>query len=103
MEMYIAGKWQNADKMIPVRSPFTGETVDEVPDAADAQIQDALAAAERGAKAMRELPAYERYQIMMLAADLASRLRRSRAAGSVEAARIILIATVRPSRWSRAA
>src|SRR5690349_20822400 len=73
MEMYVAGKWQNGQSMAAVKSPWTGETVDEVPDATDAQVEAALAAAVQGAKAMRALSGYECYQIMMRAADIVAR------------------------------
>ena len=44
--------------------------MDTVPDATDEQIQQALASAEKGAAIMAKLTGYDRYQILMRAADL---------------------------------
>jgi glyceraldehyde-3-phosphate dehydrogenase (NADP+) len=53
-----------------VRSPYSGDVVDTVPDATFEQVEECLAAAERGAAQMAKLTSYERYQILMKAADL---------------------------------
>jgi glyceraldehyde-3-phosphate dehydrogenase (NADP+) len=70
MQMYLNGKWVGSSRMQPVRSPYSGEEVDAVPVATATQIEEALSAAERGAQAMRALPAYDRAQILNRAADI---------------------------------
>ncbi|MDH3674556.1 MAG: aldehyde dehydrogenase family protein, partial [Anaerolineae bacterium] len=54
----------------PVKSPYSGETIDMVPVATPGQIEQALAAAEAGAVAMARLTAYDRNQILNRAAEL---------------------------------
>src|SRR5580704_4445421 len=70
MKMYISGHWVDSPNMTEVISPYSGNVVDMVPDATSDQAELALAAAERGAAAMRKLTAYERNQILMRAADI---------------------------------
>ena len=70
MKMYLAGQWVDSPEMQTIRSPWNGAAVDDVPNATDAQVQAALAAAVDGARAMAALTGYERQQIMMRAADL---------------------------------
>jgi acyl-CoA reductase-like NAD-dependent aldehyde dehydrogenase len=68
--MYINGRWTDSPKMAPLLSPYSGEVVDMVPVATAEHIEQALAAAEKAAVAMARLTAFERYQILMKAADL---------------------------------
>jgi len=70
MKMFINGKRVESPVMKPVISPYSGEVVDEVPDAATEHIEEALAAAEKAAVTMSKLTAYERYDILLRAADL---------------------------------
>lgn len=70
MKMYINGGWVESPVMIPIVSPYSGQTVDTVPEASAGHAEQSLAAAERGAKVMAKLTAYERYQILMRAADI---------------------------------
>ncbi len=70
MKMYIAGNWTDAPTMKTVTSPYTGETIDETPDATEAQIEQCLAAAEKAATVMAHLPGAERSAILNRAADL---------------------------------
>ncbi len=72
MKMYINREWVNSGKSSEVLSPFSGEVVDTVPDATPEQVEQCLAAAERGAAQMAKLTAYDRYQILMKAADIIS-------------------------------
>src|SRR5580692_1156266 len=70
MEMFIDGRWVESAQTTPVISPYSGQVVDTVPDATSEQAGQSLAAAERDAKEMANLTAYERYQILMRAADI---------------------------------
>lgn len=75
MQMYIAGAWTESANAMPVVAPFSGEVVDTVPIATSAQVDQCLAAAKSGARAMAKLTGYERNQLLQKAADLlASRL-----------------------------
>jgi len=68
--MYVAGRWRSAPLEDAVTNPYSGELVDTVPRATPRDVEDAIAAAVEGARAMRRLPAYDRAAIMGRAADL---------------------------------
>jgi acyl-CoA reductase-like NAD-dependent aldehyde dehydrogenase len=70
MKMYIAGEWIDTEEKIEVLNPYNGEVVDTVPNAAPQEVEKALASAARGAQVMAELPAYQRFTILMKAAGL---------------------------------
>jgi len=70
MKMYLAGEWTAADERCEVRAPYSGELVDEVPEASTEQVEQALIAAVEAAQSMRRLSAHERCQILHRAADL---------------------------------
>ncbi len=70
MKMYIDRKWVDSPATTPVISPYSREVVDTVPQASPEQIEAALAAAERGATTMRQLPAHERGAILGRLANL---------------------------------
>src|SRR4029079_4626656 len=70
MRIFLAGKWQERDQKIEVRNPFDGTLVDTVPQATAADAEAAIVGTVEGAKVMRKLPAYERFQILRRAADL---------------------------------
>src|SRR5437588_10842574 len=70
MKMYVGTEWVDKPKTIPVLNPYDGSQVDTVPRADGDDIERALATAAHGARAMRRLTGYERYQILRKAADL---------------------------------
>jgi acyl-CoA reductase-like NAD-dependent aldehyde dehydrogenase len=70
MRMYFRGEWIDKPAKIEVTNPFDGSVLDTVPKADAADVDAALAAAVEGAKAMRSLSGYDRYQILHRAADL---------------------------------
>ncbi len=70
MKMYVGTEWVDKPKTIPVINPFDGSQIDTVPKADADDIERALATAVRGARAMRKLTGYQRYQILHKAADL---------------------------------
>jgi acyl-CoA reductase-like NAD-dependent aldehyde dehydrogenase len=72
MKMYINRSWVNSGNTSEVRSPYSGEIVDSVPNATSEQAEECLQAAERGAAQMARLTASDRYQILMKAADIIS-------------------------------
>lgn len=70
MKMFIAGQWVDRDEKIEVLNPFDRSVVDTIPQATSDDIEATLASAVKGAEIMRELPAYERFQILRRAADI---------------------------------
>ena len=53
-----------------VINPFTGEAFDSVPMATVEDVEMAVRSAERGAKAMRALTAYDRYELLMRVVEI---------------------------------
>src|SRR5688572_26489947 len=72
-QLLIGGRWTAAESgaIEEVRSPYDGSVVGEVPTAGPADVELALAAAERGAATWRRTPAHERMRILLQAAQLA--------------------------------
>ena len=70
MKMYIAGEWVDKAETMDVVNPYDGSVVDTVPRGDAADIDRAIDSAERGAKVMAAMSAYERYEIIHRAADL---------------------------------
>ncbi len=70
MKMFVAGSWIDKPNKAEVRNPFDGTVIDTVPKADSGDVAMALTGAVAGAKAMRALPAYERYRILRRAAEL---------------------------------
>ena len=70
VKMYVGGNWVTNGKTQPVRNPFDGSVFDTVPVATIDQVNLAVESAQRGAAAMRRLPAYDRYSILHRAAEL---------------------------------
>ena len=70
MQMYINSGWTESPNMVPIKAPYSGETIDVVPAATSEQIDKALSAAVNGAAAMAQTTGYERTQILNRAADL---------------------------------
>jgi succinate-semialdehyde dehydrogenase / glutarate-semialdehyde dehydrogenase len=71
-QLYIDGAWHAArgGRTLPVRNPATGAVIGQVAFAEREDLDDALAAAERGFAAWRKVSAFERYKIMRKAAQL---------------------------------
>ncbi|EFH10764.1 NAD-dependent succinate-semialdehyde dehydrogenase [Pseudoroseomonas cervicalis] len=70
--LHIDGQWRAATggRTIPVLNPATEEVIGTVPHASQADMDEALAAAERGFATWRKVSAYERAKLMRKAADL---------------------------------
>lgn len=60
----IGGEWRASDKTFELKFPFTGETVAEICVPTDADLEDAVQAAQRGAQIMRKLPSHQRSAIL---------------------------------------
>ena len=72
VQLLIDGKWRPAisGRTIPVLNPATEETVGTVAHAEKADLDEALAAAEKGFKLWRAVSPYERSKVMRKAAEL---------------------------------
>src|SRR3954471_5665709 len=69
--LFIDGAWTDSasGKTLPVLNPASGEPVGKVAHADRADLDRALAAADRGFRTWRKVSAYDRYKIMRKAAD----------------------------------
>jgi succinate-semialdehyde dehydrogenase/glutarate-semialdehyde dehydrogenase len=72
VQLFIDGQWRASEdgRTIPVINPATGETLGTVAHADIADLDQALAASQRGFEVWRSTPAYDRYKIMQKAANL---------------------------------
>jgi acyl-CoA reductase-like NAD-dependent aldehyde dehydrogenase len=70
VKMFLAGNWVGKEKKLEVKNPFDNSVIDTVPKAGADDLEKALAFAQRGAKIMARLSAYERWKILRKAADL---------------------------------
>src|SRR5438093_2158457 len=69
MKMYVAGQWLDKAQKIEVRNSYDESLIDTVPRADATDVERALQSAERGAKAMAKLTAFERWKILHTAAE----------------------------------
>lgn len=67
-QMLIDSEWTNADERTDVIHPYDGERVGSVPIASAEQVNKAIEAADRAQEAST-LSAYERYELLMAAAE----------------------------------
>jgi acyl-CoA reductase-like NAD-dependent aldehyde dehydrogenase len=93
-QLLIDGQWQDAadGRTLPVFNPATGAEIGRVAHAGIADLDRALAAAQKGFEAWRDVPAIERGRIMRRAAGLM----RERADGIAA-----LLTQETASRWPR--
>jgi acyl-CoA reductase-like NAD-dependent aldehyde dehydrogenase len=70
MKMFVAGSWLDKPEKTEVHNPFDGSVIDTVPKADQSDVERALAAAVDGARTMRAMPGYERFQILRKASEL---------------------------------
>src|SRR5215475_1286665 len=72
VELYIDGNWRPSatGRTIPVINPASEETVGTVAHADKADLDEALAAAEKGFKIWRAIAPYERSKVMRKAAEI---------------------------------
>jgi len=70
---YIGGEWIDTEAHEVVRLPFDGSPVGQVPQAGVDLVEKAVAAAHQGYLAMRQLPNYERADLLLRVAELIRR------------------------------
>lgn len=92
--MSIGGEWVRTQAIRKILLPYDGTIVAEVYDADPATVEQAIGAAENGAAAMRNLPQYER-------AELLDRMRRLLERDSAEFAQLICMESGKPIREAR--
>ena len=63
-KLFIDGQWVDGGPLIEVTNKYTGEVIGALPSARREEVDAALAAAERAARVMAELPAYRRSEIL---------------------------------------
>lgn len=70
MRMFLCGEWHDRPDRISVTNPFNGTVIDTVPKATLSDVDKALATLVSGAALMKNMPAYDRSQILRRAANL---------------------------------
>ena len=72
VQFHIAGEWRGArsGETLPIMNPATGEEIGRLPKAGIADLDEALAATERGFRTWKAVSAYERSKILRRAAGL---------------------------------
>lgn len=70
MRMFLNGEWHDRPEKIPVTNPYNGTVIDTVPRGSATDVDQALATLVEGATLMRNMPAYDRSQILRRAAGL---------------------------------
>ncbi len=72
VSLFIDGEWSkgSSGKAQDILNPATGDPIGQVPHAGKADLDRALAAAEKAFHAWKQVSAFERYKIMRKAADL---------------------------------
>ncbi len=70
LNLYIDGEWRQCASDLPVLNPATEEEIGRLPHASIADLDDALAAAEKGFETWRQVAPVERAKVLMKAAAL---------------------------------
>jgi len=70
MKMFLQGRWESRPQTIKVINPFDGTTIDEVPNATADDVPRACDTLIGGARTMRYMPAYRRYEILARTSQL---------------------------------
>jgi acyl-CoA reductase-like NAD-dependent aldehyde dehydrogenase len=60
----VAGEWRSSDEVLDVRFPYDDSVVDSVYMASDRDLEDAVAAAQRGFAMTRKLPSHKRTEVL---------------------------------------
>jgi acyl-CoA reductase-like NAD-dependent aldehyde dehydrogenase len=92
--LYIDGQWVETERVIEITNPYDGAVIGRTYEAGAEEVERAVASVVRGAKVMRELPAYDRAAILQ---RIAERIRSSHE----ELARTIALEAGKPIRDAR--
>lgn len=93
-KLFIDGKWREAEQHAPLYSPFTEQKLAEIPQATEAEIEAALAAAEQAREVLRKAPAHQR-------ATWLEKIARYIEEHAEEAAKIIAAEAAKPLKIAR--
>jgi acyl-CoA reductase-like NAD-dependent aldehyde dehydrogenase len=63
-KLYINGTWREAKEYVSLYSPYTEEAIAEIPLATKEDVDQAIEAAENARKAMKQMPAHQRAEIL---------------------------------------
>ena len=69
-KLFIDGQWVNAGPMMEVKNKYNGHTIAALPTARREDVDVAIAAAQRAAPVMADMPAYQRAEILLKTASL---------------------------------
>ena len=69
-KMFIGGEWKDAKEYQILKSPYTGKVIAEIPSASKEDVEAALGAAVSAKKAMKQMPAHQRAEILENVAKL---------------------------------
>jgi acyl-CoA reductase-like NAD-dependent aldehyde dehydrogenase len=69
-KLFIDGQWVNAGSMMEVKNKYNGQTIASLPTARREDVDAAIAAAQRAAAVMADMPAYKRAEILLKTASL---------------------------------
>ena len=69
-KLLIDGQWVNAGPMMEVKNKYNGQTVAALSTARREDVDAAIAAAQRAAQVMADMPAYKRAEILLKTASL---------------------------------
>jgi acyl-CoA reductase-like NAD-dependent aldehyde dehydrogenase len=69
-KLFIDGQWVSAGSMMEVKNKYNGQTVAALPTARREDVDAAIAAAQRAAQVMADMPAYKRAEILFKTASL---------------------------------
>jgi acyl-CoA reductase-like NAD-dependent aldehyde dehydrogenase len=69
-KLFIDGQWVAAGPLMEVKNKYNGQTVAALPTARRADVDAAIAAAQRAAQVMADMPAYKRAEILFKTASL---------------------------------
>ena len=69
-KLFIDGQWVNAGSMMEVKNKYNGQTIAALPTARREDVDAAIAATQRAAQVMADMPAYKRAEILSKTASL---------------------------------
>src|SRR5262245_3475730 len=69
-KLLIDGQWIDGGPLLEVKNKYDGKTIGALPAARRADLDEAIAAAERAKNTMAEMPAYQRSEILLRTARL---------------------------------
>ncbi|KJE28169.1 acyl-CoA reductase family protein [Geobacillus kaustophilus] len=93
-KLYINGEWREAKSYTELKSPYSRETIAEIPVATEQEVDEAIAAAYAARQTMAAMPAYERAAIL-------ERVVEQLKARQEEAAKLIALEAAKPITTAR--